>query len=91
MAVADLLRLLETVPAYRMRMSHTEIIDAVPPRFGNLDRPLSPAISSYLEQEGIRLYSHQCEAINAARDGKNVIITTPTASGKTLACTIPVF
>ena len=38
----------------------------------------------------INFYSHQAEAINKARQGKNVVIVTPTASGKTLAFNIPV-
>ena len=37
------------------------------------------------------LYSHQYESIKAVRDGKNVILSTPTSSGKTLAYNIPVF
>jgi len=36
------------------------------------------------------LYQHQAEAINHVRDGDNVVIATPTASGKTLAFNIPV-
>lgn len=91
MAVSDILGILESVPAYRERVCFRNTTAPVPARFGELDRPLPPAIDAYLEESGIRLYSHQCEAINAARDGKNIIITTPTASGKTLAFTIPVF
>lgn len=37
-----------------------------------------------------QLYTHQVEAIQAIRAGKNVIICTPTASGKSLAYTIPI-
>jgi DEAD/DEAH box helicase domain-containing protein len=48
-------------------------------------------LESYLIQNRIHLYSHQCEAVNRIRTGKNVIITTPTASGKTLAFNLPVF
>jgi DEAD/DEAH box helicase domain-containing protein len=91
MAVPDLLRLLETVPDYRSRVVHIETSEASPPRYGRLERPLSPAVEVFLSQSGIRLYSHQCEAINASRSGKNIILTTPTASGKTLAFNIPVF
>jgi DEAD/DEAH box helicase domain-containing protein len=40
---------------------------------------------------GIRgLYSHQGEAIEKVRGGKNVVIATPTASGKTLTYNLPV-
>ena len=62
-----------------------------PASYGILDAPLPGALDAYLAQNNIRLYSHQCEAINALRAKKNVIITTPTASGKTLAFNIPVF
>ncbi len=91
MAVPDLLRLLDTVPDYRCRVTHIETMAPVPAHYGKLEKPVSPAIDGYLVHQGIRLYSHQCEAINAARAGKNVILTTPTASGKTLAFNIPVF
>ena len=91
MAVHDLLRLLETIPDYRERVTHVEISEPVPAQYGEPDRPLTPAIGSFLQQHGIHLYSHQCEAINAARAGKNIIITTPTASGKSLTYNIPVF
>ena len=37
------------------------------------------------------LYSHQVELLKHARAGENVIITTATASGKTLAFNLPVF
>jgi len=36
------------------------------------------------------LFSHQAAAIQKVREGKNVVIATPTASGKTLAYTLPV-
>ncbi len=91
MAVEDVIRLLTTNPVYHNRVVHTEIIEPEPPHFGTLDTPLSESIGSYLVQNGIRLYTHQCEAINLVRAGKNVILTTPTASDKTLAFNIPVF
>jgi len=47
-------------------------------------------IREYLEANGIRLYRHQAEALEAVRDGRNILITTPTASGKTLAFNLPI-
>jgi DEAD/DEAH box helicase domain-containing protein len=38
-----------------------------------------------------RLYTHQAEAAEAVRAGKNIVIVTPTASGKTLCYNLPVF
>ena len=91
MAVADVIRLLGVNPVYRNRVVHIEISEPEPPQFGTLEVPLGDTLKSYLIQHRIRLYSHQCNAINRIRSGKNVIITTPTASGKTLAFNFPVF
>ncbi len=44
-----------------------------------------------LERSGIRqLFCHQAESYELVRDGKNVVIVTPTASGKTLCYNLPV-
>jgi DEAD/DEAH box helicase domain-containing protein len=91
MAVTDLIRLLSVNPVYHARLVHMRTTEPEPARSGVLEMPLSPSLCAYLEQRGIQLYSHQCEAINHARAGKNVILTTSTASGKTLAFNIPVF
>ncbi len=72
-------------------IAHTQEIPAQDACFGELEKPLPENISNYLQNKKIKFYSHQAEAINKARQGKNVIITTPTASGKTLAFNIPVF
>ena len=51
---------------------------------------LSAAVRDALLRRGIaELYAHQAQAYAAARDG-NVIVTTGTASGKTLAFNLPV-
>jgi DEAD/DEAH box helicase domain-containing protein len=91
MAVADVIRLLATSPMYLNRMVYTETTGPVSPQYGTLDIPLNDTLESYLMQHRIRLYSHQCDAANRIRTGKNVIISTPTASGKTLAFNLPVF
>ncbi|HEY2309617.1 MAG TPA: DEAD/DEAH box helicase, partial [Gaiellaceae bacterium] len=52
---------------------------------------LQPAVREALARRGIdELYAHQAEAYEAARRGGNVIVTTGTASGKTLAFNLPV-
>ncbi|MDR0980890.1 MAG: DEAD/DEAH box helicase [Methanocalculaceae archaeon] len=48
-----------------------------------------PAIE-YLQSRNIRLYTHQADSYDAVMRGENIILTTPTASGKTLAYTLPV-
>ncbi len=44
-----------------------------------------------LKERGIeRLFSHQAQAAELARAGKNLVIVTPTASGKTLCYNLPI-
>lgn len=56
-----------------------------------LKEPLPEQLQRYLVEQSIKLYTHQVEAIERIRAGENVAITTPTASGKTLAFNLPIF
>jgi DEAD/DEAH box helicase domain-containing protein len=52
---------------------------------------LHPRVSESLAAQGItRLFTHQAEAWEAAQRGENVVVTTGTASGKSLAFNLPV-
>jgi len=52
---------------------------------------LDPRVASALLATGVTsLYRHQAEAWEATRRGENVIVTTGTASGKSLAFNLPV-
>ncbi|MBI2939742.1 MAG: DEAD/DEAH box helicase, partial [Chloroflexi bacterium] len=59
---------------------------------GAVLRPRLPEpLGRALWERGFRqLYTHQVDAIQAARRGENVVVTTPTASGKTLCFNLPV-
>jgi hypothetical protein len=51
---------------------------------------MNPAVTARLADRGIdELYAHQADAIDAVRGGRNVVLATPTASGKSLTYTIP--
>ena len=76
--------------SYKKQIVHLEEITSQEAIFGELDKPLPENIQKCLLTRKIQLYSHQAEAINKVRQGKNVVIVTPTASGKTLAFNIPV-
>jgi DEAD/DEAH box helicase domain-containing protein len=63
---------------------------AQPPEVEPLPADLHPKLLQALERTGItQLYSHQAETLAAARQG-NTIVTTGTASGKSLAFNLPV-
>src|SRR5438105_4123258 len=59
--------------------------------FADLPASVDARLRAALEKRGIaRLYSHQGEAFALTEAGKNVVIVTPTASGKTLCYNLPV-
>jgi DEAD/DEAH box helicase domain-containing protein len=66
-------------------------VPAVDARNAPLPSDVHPAVGDALAAQGItELYTHQAEAWAAASRGENVIVTTGTASGKTLAFNLPV-
>ncbi|MGC9330129.1 MAG: DEAD/DEAH box helicase, partial [Candidatus Hinthialibacter sp.] len=62
-----------------------------PPVYGDWPDGFSPDIIAALKRRGIdHLYCHQAEAVRKALQGQNVIVVTPTASGKTMCYNLPV-
>ncbi len=74
---------------FRDNIAHVETIPAKKANFKKVDN-LNENIIGYLDSKDVKLYTHQAETYEAIRNGKNVIITTPTASGKTLAFNLPI-
>jgi DEAD/DEAH box helicase domain-containing protein len=72
-------------------LAHLATEPAREARTAPLPSELHPALQEALEHQGIReLYSHQADAYRAAAGGGDLIVTTGTASGKTLAFNLPV-
>jgi len=60
-------------------------IPAQPPRWGRPATPFPNLIQKALTDKGIKhLYAHQVEALEKIKTGEPIIISTPTASGKSL-------
>jgi DEAD/DEAH box helicase domain-containing protein len=91
MPVADLIASLAKDPRQSRRVAHVRVIPAQEAAYREPGRPLPPPLQRHLDRKGIRLYTHQAESLEALRAGENIIITTPTASGKTLAFNLPIF
>jgi DEAD/DEAH box helicase domain-containing protein len=85
MDAAAFLRYIAGLPDYRQQIVHIERLPSQQAVFGQLDRPLHPRLESCLEALNMaQLYRHQAQALNAIMAGKNVVIATPSASGKSL-------
>src|SRR5690606_7361415 len=60
-------------------------------RYAPLPQDLPPRLAAALRARGVeQLYAHQAEAWDAVTAGGNVVLATPTASGKSLCYTLPV-
>ncbi|EGD78620.1 hypothetical protein PTSG_01598 [Salpingoeca rosetta] len=78
------------LPLAKGHSLHVETLPARAPVFGELERPLPSPLQHTLADLGIqRLFSHQAEGVNAARDGAHVMISTATSSGKSLVYHLP--
>src|SRR5467141_4053529 len=90
-------RVHEVLDAFAARDHNGEMLTAVrhfPPREAQwADFPAwvnADLVAAYAAKGICRLYTHQAEAAEGVHDGKNVVIVTPTASGKTLCYNLPV-
>ncbi len=70
---------------------HWERIEAREGSFVDFPTDIHPLITEALKKRGIsRLYEHQEMCFRYVLEGKNVVVVTPTASGKTLCYNLPV-
>jgi DEAD/DEAH box helicase domain-containing protein len=66
-------------------------LPAQAPEYSPFPDALDERLRAVLQARGIdQLYTHQASAITHILNGRNVVITTPTASGKTLCYNAPV-
>jgi DEAD/DEAH box helicase domain-containing protein len=83
----ELLTSLETGP----RISAYRHFEARPAVYAPFPSSLDPRIVEALKGRGVQqLYSHQARAVEVVAKGENVVVVTPTASGKTLCYNLPV-
>jgi DEAD/DEAH box helicase domain-containing protein len=66
-------------------------LPAVAGKYAPFPEEIDRRLRAALERRGVtQLYSHQAEAFAHVAAGRNIVITTPTASGKTLCYNLPV-
>jgi DEAD/DEAH box helicase domain-containing protein len=92
MSLASLLDFWKNDPATAPNITAWHTLPPRPAQTHPLPTDLPAPLSQSLIAAGIHtLYSHQFEAWRRARSGENIILSTGTASGKTLAYNLPVF
>lgn len=85
------IEMLQTLDIYDNQIVHIEPRSSREAQYRDTtELHLPPKVVMALEKLGIRqLYSHQFQAIDALQRGENVVLSTSTASGKSLAFNIP--
>jgi DEAD/DEAH box helicase domain-containing protein len=78
-------------PELGPRIAHVERMSPRQAEWAPLPGDLAPELAASLASRGVgRLYSHQAKAYELARSGRDFVVVTPTASGKTLCYNLPV-
>jgi len=85
------LELLHRDPSFAKNVTYWGVSKSQKPRYASMPLNLHPLLKEYLIKQGIEnLYIHQAESFHQVLSGKDTVITTPTASGKSLAYNLPV-
>ncbi|KAI0797837.1 P-loop containing nucleoside triphosphate hydrolase protein [Abortiporus biennis] len=90
-AIDDVITEIQEEDWYAEQIIHRETFDAKSGANASLDPPLSESIQQALKdaRKITSLYTHQVAAINALSQNKNVIVSTSTASGKSVIYQVP--
>ena len=90
MDAAYLIDKLKRQPWFEDQVIHVREIAARDAVFEEVEGGIAAPVLEALSHKGItRFYAHQAAAIRRIRDGKDIVIVTGTASGKTLCYMVP--
>jgi DEAD/DEAH box helicase domain-containing protein len=90
MTQAEALEGILTSPEFAPHIVMERLLEATEGNYVPFPGDLDGRLAAALRRRGIaRIYTHQGEVWEKARRGKNVVVVTPTASGKTLCYNLP--
>ena len=91
MNVDQLISSLKADPVFMENVTAWKTLPASEGRYVDFPDNLDPRIQAVLHRRGIhQLYTHQAASFAAASEGKDFVVVTPTASGKTMCYNLPV-
>jgi DEAD/DEAH box helicase domain-containing protein len=90
MSVDNALQFILRDPRLSRMVCHVEALPRRKAVLAPVDAHLPEDLQAFLLARGIVLYAHQEEVLEKIRRGRSIVITTPTASGKSLAFNIPI-
>ena len=91
MNVDQLAESLRSDPMFMQNVVRWDVLPARPAVYEPFPDSLDPRLFPVLEKRGVhQLYRHQAHAIREVLAGRDVVVVTPTASGKTMCYNLPV-
>ncbi len=91
MTLEQILETFRTRPRFAPQFTAWRTLPARPAQLTEFPPDLDPRLAQALTRSGIRqLYTHQAQAYEVVRRGADIVVVTPTASGKTLCYNLPV-
>ena len=91
MNVDQLIGKLQNDPAFMENVTSWKMLPASAGSYADFPALLDQKIGDVLHRRGIhRLYTHQASSFQAAVEGRDFVVVTPTASGKTMCYNLPV-
>jgi DEAD/DEAH box helicase domain-containing protein len=91
MTLEQILDAFRTRPRFAPQFTAWRTLPARAARFAECPPGLDPRLTQALARCGIReLYTHQAHSYEEVRKGSDIVVVTPTASGKTLCYNLPV-
>ena len=91
MNVDQLVRQLREDPLFMENVVRWEELPPRPAQYAPFPEGIDPRLIPVLAKRGIhQLYTHQAHAVRDVLAGKDVVVVTPTASGKTMCYNLPV-
>ncbi|WP_456365136.1 DEAD/DEAH box helicase [Thermococcus sp.] len=82
--------LLEVLKPLKSEIAKVHVFPPSEAEFGEFTFS-NPEVNSLLYELGLTLYRHQVEALEELYSGKNIVVTTPTASGKSEVFRLAIF
>lgn len=91
MSVETILAKIENNPRFMKNVTYRHTLPAQAGIYEPIPEFLPSQLVELLKRKGIhQLYSHQAASLNIVQEGKDLVVVTPTASGKTLCYNLPV-
>ena len=91
MTLSEFVRALRDDPRFMENVTEWRVLPTREAKYAPFPQELDARIVQVLKARGIeRLYTHQRQALDCALAGRDFVVVTPTASGKTLCYNLPV-